>query len=141
VEGNVAFDLLHNLVDVSVEHGYRSEALQIGECLGTVLGARTPLRIDDPQRNVGKDHDGTIAVRISIRYLCLSAKRTQTKENYLRLVGCLLLLSGFSLVLAALVMLPAFASRAGFAVAGFGVEVLGLGLLIQGYKSAQKEQR
>jgi hypothetical protein len=59
----------------------------------------------------------------------------------LRLVGCLLLLSGFSLVLAALVMLPAFVSRAGFAVAGFGVEVLGLGLLIQGYKSAQKEQR
>jgi hypothetical protein len=56
---------------------------------------------------------------------------------HLRLVGCLLLLSGFALVLAALVMLPGFAERLAFAVAGFAVELLGLALLTLGYKSVQ----
>jgi len=62
-----------------------------------------------------------------------------TKENSLRLVGCLLLLSGFALVLAALAMLPALAERMAFAAAGLGVEVLGLALLTQGYKSLQTD--
>ncbi len=56
----------------------------------------------------------------------------------MRLVGCLLLLSGFVLVLAALVMLASFAERVVFTAAGLGVEVLGLALLTQGYKSLQK---
>jgi hypothetical protein len=57
----------------------------------------------------------------------------------LRLVGCLLLLSGFFLVLAALVMLTGFGQRLAFVGAGFCVELLGLGLLTQGYKPAQKK--
>jgi hypothetical protein len=59
----------------------------------------------------------------------------------LRLVGCLLLLSGFFLVLAALVMLAAFGQRLAFVGAGFGVELLGLALLTQGYKPQKREQR
>lgn len=55
----------------------------------------------------------------------------------MRLVGCLLLLSGFALVLAALVMLPGFVERLSFTGAGFAVELLGLALLTLGYKSAQ----
>jgi hypothetical protein len=57
------------------------------------------------------------------------------------LIGCLLLLSGFFIVLAALVMMPSFQMRLAFTVAGLGVEVLGVGLLTQAYKVAQKEQR
>ena len=57
----------------------------------------------------------------------------------MRLVGCLLLLSGFALVLAALAMLPGFAQRLAFVCAGLAVEVLGLALLTQGYRSLQIE--
>lgn len=55
----------------------------------------------------------------------------------MRLVGCLLLLSGFALVLAALAMLPGFVERLAFTAAGFAVELLGLALLTLGYKSVQ----
>ena len=56
----------------------------------------------------------------------------------MRLVGCVLLLSGFFLVLAALVLLTSPGERIAFVAAGLGVEVLGLALLTQGYKSLQK---
>ena len=59
----------------------------------------------------------------------------------MRLVGCLLLLSGFFLVLAALVMFPAPQMRFAFVAAGLGVEVLGVGLLTRAYTLAQKEQK
>ncbi len=59
----------------------------------------------------------------------------------MRLVGCLLLLSGFFLTAAALVMLPAFAARFAFVAAGLGVEVLGVGLLTRAYTLMQKEQK
>ena len=59
----------------------------------------------------------------------------------MRLVGCLLLLSGFFLVLAALVMLPAVATRLAFVAAALGVEVLGVGLLTRAYTAWQKEQK
>jgi len=58
----------------------------------------------------------------------------------LRLVGCLLLLSGFFLVLAALVMLTSLSQRFAFVGAGLAVELLGLGLLTHGYKPPRKEQ-
>jgi O-antigen/teichoic acid export membrane protein len=57
------------------------------------------------------------------------------------LVSCLLLVSGFFLVLAALVLFPAPAMRAAFVAAGLAVEVLGVGLLTRAYTQAQKEQR
>ncbi|HEX9201213.1 MAG TPA: hypothetical protein VF865_16760 [Acidobacteriaceae bacterium] len=59
----------------------------------------------------------------------------------MRLVGCLLLMSGFFLVLAALVLLAALAMRFVFVLAGLGVEVLGVGLLTRAYTATQKEQR
>ena len=59
----------------------------------------------------------------------------------MKLVACVLLLSGFFLVLAALVMLSSLAQRSVFAGAGFGVEILGLSLLTQSYRSIRKEHR
>ncbi|MDR3746260.1 MAG: hypothetical protein P4K80_09040 [Acidobacteriaceae bacterium] len=59
----------------------------------------------------------------------------------MKLVACLLLLSGFFLVLAALVLLASTGQRTAFVVAGLGVEILGLALLTQGYQSTTKEQR
>ena len=58
----------------------------------------------------------------------------------MRLIGCLLLLSGFFIVLAALVMLTAFGQRLAFTGAALAIEVLGLGLLMQGHKPVVKEQ-
>jgi len=55
-----------------------------------------------------------------------------------RLIGCVLLLSGFAIVLAALILLTALAQRFAFVGAGFAIELLGLALLTQGYKSLQK---
>lgn len=70
-----------------------------------------------------------------------SIDRIETKGDSLRLVGCLLLLSGFFLVLAALVMFPALGLRFAFVVAGLGVEVLGVGLLTRAYTAMQKERQ
>lgn len=59
----------------------------------------------------------------------------------MRLVGCLLLVSGFFLVLAALVLFPGPAMRLGFVAAALGVEVLGVGLLTRAHTLIAKEQR
>jgi hypothetical protein len=59
----------------------------------------------------------------------------------LKLFACVLLLSGFFIVLAALVLLTSVQQRFAFVAAGFGVEVLGLVLLTQSYKSMTEEQR
>src|SRR5882762_5458256 len=58
VEGDVALDLLHHLVDVAVEHRHRTEALEVIQRAGAVLGAPAPGRIDRPQRNMGEHDDG-----------------------------------------------------------------------------------
>src|SRR5262249_42920243 len=57
VEGDVALDLLHDLVDVTVEHRHRAEALEIVERTRRVFRAPPPGRIDRPQRNVREDDD------------------------------------------------------------------------------------
>lgn len=59
----------------------------------------------------------------------------------MRLIGCALLLSGFFIVLAALVLLSSFPQRLAFVAAGLAVEALGIGLLTQGHKPVVKEQR
>lgn len=56
----------------------------------------------------------------------------------MKLIGCLLLLSGWFLVLAALVMLPGVMQRVAFVAAGVGVEVLGLVLLTRAYTAMQR---
>lgn len=58
----------------------------------------------------------------------------------MRLVGCFLLLSGWLIVVSAVAMLAALDKRMAFVAAGFAVEVLGLGLLIQGYRTAQRNE-
>lgn len=59
----------------------------------------------------------------------------------MKLVGCLLLISGFVLAVAALVLLTTLGQRFAFVGAGLGVEALGVTLLTQGYKPTQKERR
>jgi ABC-type transport system involved in cytochrome bd biosynthesis fused ATPase/permease subunit len=56
----------------------------------------------------------------------------------LKLIGCLLLFSGWFLVAAALVMLSALAQRLTFVAAGIGVEVLGLILSMRAYTALQR---
>src|ERR1700739_3802093 len=57
VKRHVPLHLLHGLVDVTVENGYRTKSLQIGERLLAIVGAPAPLRIHGPQRNGCKTHD------------------------------------------------------------------------------------
>ena len=59
----------------------------------------------------------------------------------MKLGACLLLLSGFFLVLASLALLSSIEQRSAFVVAGFAVEVLGLSLLTQAYRTMRREQR
>ncbi len=59
----------------------------------------------------------------------------------MKLAGCLLLISGWLIVLVALVLLPVFAIRAAFILAGFAVEILGLGLLGRGQVMEQKREQ
>ena len=59
----------------------------------------------------------------------------------MKLIGILLLLSGWLIVLAALVMLHAFAERAAFITAGVGIEALGLALLTQAYTAIQRRTK
>ena len=57
VEGDVAFDLLHDLMNVSVQHGNRTEAAQLVHELIRIAGTPAPGLVDGPQRHVGEDHD------------------------------------------------------------------------------------
>lgn len=49
----------------------------------------------------------------------------------MRYAGVILLLAGFALTVAALVLMPDVARRAVFIVCALGVELLGLGLLLR----------
>src|SRR5262249_44791315 len=57
VKGDVALNLLRDLVYVAVEHRHRTEALEIVERARCVFGAPAPGWIDAPQRNVREDDD------------------------------------------------------------------------------------
>src|SRR6266478_6854015 len=57
VECDVALDLLHDLVDVTVEHRDRAEALEVIERARRIFGAPAPYWIYRPQRNVREDDD------------------------------------------------------------------------------------
>jgi hypothetical protein len=67
------------------------------------------------------------------------AGRFDWSEAYLKLAGCLLLLSGWMIVLVALVLLPGFAVRAAFIGAGIAVEILGLGMIARGQVTEHKQ--
>jgi hypothetical protein len=57
----------------------------------------------------------------------------------MKLLGFLLLLAGWGLVLAAIVLLAASASRAAFVFSGIGVEILGLVLVIRAHPAPRGE--
>ena len=54
--------------------------------------------------------------------------------------GFLLLLAGWAIVLTAIVLLPSAASRTGFVLAGVGVEVLGLIVVIRSHLTPRGER-
>ena len=66
VERHVAFDLLNDLMDVSVQYGHRAETAQLVHELVGVTRPPAPRLIDGPQRHMGKDHDRG-AVRASLQ--------------------------------------------------------------------------
>ncbi len=62
VEGDVALDLLHELVDVSVEDGDRTEAPHEAEGGGGVVGAPAPVGVHGEERDVAEDHQRRLAL-------------------------------------------------------------------------------
>ena len=59
----------------------------------------------------------------------------------LRVIGCVLMFSGWLIALAALALLARFGQRCTFVGAGMAVEVLGLALLAQSYRELEKGAR
>lgn len=57
----------------------------------------------------------------------------------MKFLGFMLLLAGWIIVVAAVAMLPAGALRAVFALAGVGVDILGLALIIRAQPAARGE--
>jgi hypothetical protein len=65
----------------------------------------------------------------------------ETRIHSMKLAGFLLLLAGWGLVLSALVLLASVSLQAGFALAGFAVELLGLILVIRSHLPHRREDR
>src|ERR1043166_1690015 len=57
VEGDIAFHLLHDLVDMAVQHGDGTEPAQIAHRLVGVAGSPAPRLIDRPHRHVREHND------------------------------------------------------------------------------------
>src|SRR5262249_13573487 len=57
MEGDVALNLLHHLVDVAIEHSHRAEPLQELESARAIVGAPAPLLEHGPQRDMREHHD------------------------------------------------------------------------------------
>ncbi len=57
----------------------------------------------------------------------------------MKLAGFLLLVSGWAIALVAIGLLPAAGARSGFALAGFGVELLGLTLAVRSHLVLEEE--
>jgi hypothetical protein len=61
-------------------------------------------------------------------------------NSYMRIAGFLLLPAGWGLVIAALILLAASGPRTAFVLAGFGVELLGLALLVRSHMPPRRER-
>ena len=59
----------------------------------------------------------------------------------MRAIACLLMFSGWLIVMSAIVLLTRVPERYGFVVAGLAVEMLGLVLLAQQYRAMQLEEK
>ena len=57
----------------------------------------------------------------------------------MKLTGFALLLAGWGIVLAALILLASESSRAGFVLAGVGVEALGLAFVVRSHLARRRE--
>src|SRR5260370_12387183 len=64
VKRHIAFDLLHRLMDMSVQHRNGAELFQIGQRLRAIVSAPAPLRINRPQRNVREHHNPRAVLQI-----------------------------------------------------------------------------
>src|SRR5437870_2027348 len=58
MESDVAFHLLNDLVDMTIEDGHGAKTLEIAQSLLTVAGSPTPLGINRPKRDMGKKDNG-----------------------------------------------------------------------------------
>ncbi len=58
----------------------------------------------------------------------------------MKAAGLFLLLAGFGIVLCTFVVLPSSAPRAAFALAGVGVQVLGLGLTFRAHMAPDEDR-
>ena len=58
VKGDVSLHLLHDLMDVAVQHGHRPEPAQEGERLRAIIRAPAPILAHGPERNVREYDDG-----------------------------------------------------------------------------------
>ncbi len=57
MERDIAFHLLHCLMDVAVEHGHRAESLEVAQSLRAVIRPPAPRGVHTPERNVREHHD------------------------------------------------------------------------------------
>src|SRR4029077_6846704 len=74
MERNLTFDLLHDLVNMAVQHGHGTETLDVRQSLFAVVGSPAPIRIGGPQWNMFKEHDrsaGRAALEIGLKPLQL----------------------------------------------------------------------
>ena len=62
------------------------------------------------------------------------------EEVALSFVGCLLMVSGWLIAIAALLLLVGSGQRLAFVMAGLLVELIGLVLVAQGYRTLQKAE-
>jgi hypothetical protein len=63
------------------------------------------------------------------------------KGSSMKYAGLLVMIAGFFLTLAALILFPDLVTRAAFVVCGLAVELLGLAVSIRGHMSARGEGR
>src|SRR5207302_570828 len=61
VEADVALHLLHDLMNVPVQHRDRPEAFEVCQRLLAVVRHPSPLRIDGPEGDMGEHHDRSAA--------------------------------------------------------------------------------
>ena len=59
----------------------------------------------------------------------------------MRVIGCLLMISGWLIVMAAIVLLTRVAERYGFVAAGLAVQALGIVLLAQQYRAIELQEK
>jgi hypothetical protein len=99
MEGDVSFHLLHHLVYMFVEDGYRTESLDVSESLLAILRSPSPFGIYRPKRDMREQDDRCASglrtqvvfepfqlARTQLAQLCLS--KTPCRVKWLRKRAC-----------------------------------------------------